>query len=89
MDDQLTIKERIDKKIFMLYHEHFSFKPQKLDAKEILSEIEQSKVMSFSLALLKLLVFLSQNAFKNGKINIPIWRWAGIISAIREFLKSI
>lgn len=88
--NNLSTKERLDKNIFMLYHENFDFMPKKLEAKEILAEIEQSsKVMTFSLALLKLLAFLSQNAFKDGKLHLPIWKWSSIITSIREFLKNI
>lgn len=52
-------------------------------------KVKTSKAVTFSMALLKLLLFLSQNAFKDGKLNLPFWKWPSLANAIREFLNSI
>ncbi len=52
-------------------------------------KVETSKAVSFSISLLKLLLFLSQNVFKDGKVELPFWKWPSLANAIREFLNSI
>lgn len=82
----MTVKERLDKRISELAIAEFGYDHT---LSMIALKAENSKVKTFSLALLKLLLFLSQNAFKDGKINLPFWKWPSVILAIKEFLNSI
>lgn len=82
----MTTQEKINLRIKYLSIECFGYD---VDHNIMALKIEASKATSFSLALLKLLLFLSQNAFKDGKINLPFWKWPSVILAVKEFLNSI
>jgi len=82
----MTLKERLDNRITQMSIEEFG---QSHTMSMIALKVETSKAVSFSISLLKLLLFLSQNAFKDGKLNLPFWKWPSIINAIKEFLNSI
>jgi hypothetical protein len=82
----MTLKERLDKRIVEIYIAEFG---QSYTMSMIALKVKTSKAVTFSMALLKLLLFLSQNVFKEGKLNLPFWKWPSIINAIKEFLNSI
>ncbi len=82
----MTLKERLDKRIVEISIAEFG---QSYTMSMIALKVKTSKAVTFSMALLKLLLFLSQNVFKEGKLNLPFWKWPSIINAIKEFLNSI
>lgn len=82
----MTLKERLDNRITQMSIEEFG---QSYTMSMIALKVKTSKAVTFSMALLKLLLFLSQNAFKDGKLNLPFWKWPSLANAIREFLNSI
>ncbi len=82
----MTTQEKINLRIKYLSIECFGYD---VDHNIMALKIEASKATSFSLALLKLLLFLSQNVFKDGKVELPFWKWPSLANAIREFLNSI
>jgi len=82
----MTLKERLDNRITQMSIAEFGHTHT---MPMITLKVETSKAVSFSISLLKLLLFLSQNAFKDGKLNLPFWKWPSIINAIKEFLNSI
>jgi hypothetical protein len=82
----MTLKERLDNRIVEISIAEFG---QSYTMPMITLKVKTSKAVTFSMALLKLLLFLSQNVFKEGKLNLPFWKWPSIINAIKEFLNSI
>ncbi len=82
----MTVKDRLDKRISELSISEFGYES---DHDMLALKVDFQKTKTFSISLLKLLLFLSQNAFKDGKINLPFWKWPSVILAVKEFLNSI
>ena len=82
----MTLKERLDKRIVEISIAEFGYESS---LSMIALKVKTSKAVTFSMALLKLLLFLSQNVFKDGKLHLPVWKWPSVIVAIKEFLNSI
>lgn len=84
--NNMTTQERLNLRIKDLSIECFGYES---DHSLLALKVDLQKTKTFSLALLKLLLFLSQNVFKDGKLHLPVWKWPSVIVAIKEFLNSI
>jgi uncharacterized membrane protein YoaT (DUF817 family) len=88
----MTLKERLDERIMLVSMEAFNWTPYMYEKSShtISEKIEGEKVLTFSMALLKFLLWLAENIFtKEGKLSLPIWKWPSVISNIRDFINSI
>jgi len=88
----MTDKEKLNLRIQELTMEVYQWTPHMYEIQKgsVSARIEGAVIITTSIALLKLLIWASENLFNDeGRFSLPITKWYSVIKKVKEFLKSI